>query len=266
MFKLNVIILIVIAALGVSVLGYFIIKDLRSGAEVKKEEIKVEATASPPGETPPLLIKEGREAREVEKKEETVVSLPPTPDLNREIMYKALVREEDKPKIEAEIKIISQTLKDNPDYPQGWLQLGILRKYIGDYEGAGLAWEYATKIRPVDYVAFNNLGDLYHFYLKNFPKSESAIKKVIELKPDYVQAYRNLFELYTLSYKEKANLADDVLILGISKNPKAYDLMVALAMYYKEKGDKTGARKYFEEALKLNPPNKSAIEAELSNI
>ena len=53
---------------------------------------------------------------------------------------------------------------------------------------------------------------------------------------------------------------------GIGKNQKAYELMVVLAMYYKDGGDKTNARKYLEMALALNPPNKAAIEAELSGI
>ena len=264
MFKLNVIILIVLTALGASILGYFIVKDLRSDAKPLAEKVN-ETPTLPPVATTPLLDKEGRGAREVAKEEEKP-KLPPAPDLNRAIMFKALVREEDKPKIEAEIKIISQTLKDTPDYLQGWLQLGILRKYIGDYEGASEAWEYAVKIRPKDFVAYNNLGDLYHFYLKNFPRSESAIKKVIELRPDYTSAYRNLFELYALSYKEKEGLAAGALMDGISKNPKAYDLMVALAMYYKEKGNRDSARKYLEDAIKLNPPNKSALEAELSGL
>ena len=261
MFKLNVTILIVIAALGASALGFFIVKDLRGTAKpeetelVKQEEAKNELKDE---------IKASLEDPALDEAEKP--DLPQAPSLDREIIFKALIREEDKPKIEAEIKIISQTLKENTDYHQGWLQLGILRKYIGDYEGAGEVWEYAAKIRQEDYVAYNNLGDLYHFYLKNFTKSESMIKKVIELKPDYVQAYKNLFELYTLSYKEKEPLADDALILGISKNLKAYDLMITLAMYYKENGDKVGARKYFEEALKLNPPNKSAIEAELASL
>ena len=262
MFKRNVTILIVLIALGVSVLGYFIVKDLRSNTNFE-------------GKSTDNIAKEPAEKKDSESLKPTPLDegeaaaakpLPPVPDLDRAIMYKALVREEDKPKIEAEIKIISQTLKDTPDYLDGWLQLGILRKYIGDYEGAVFAWEYAAKIRPKDYVAFNNLGDIYHFYLKNLQKSESAIKKVIELRQDYTPAYKNLFELYTLSYKEKVSLADDALIDGIAKNPKAYDLMIALAMYYKENGDKTGARKYFEMALKLNPPNKSAIEAELNSI
>ena len=265
MFKLNIIILIVIAVLGASLLGFFIVKDLRSNTPGEEEKMAEEDGAGIQNEA------ENGQKASVEDPSKPLGSSTAKPslqlpDLARPVMYKALVREEDKPKIGAEIKVISETLEGDPGYLQGWLQLGILRKYIGDYEGAALAWEYAAKIRPDDYTAFNNLGDIYHFYLKNFQKSESAIKKVIELKPDYIPAYRNLFELYTFSYKEKASLADDALLDGIGKNQKAYELMVVLAMYYKDGGDKTNARKYLEMALALNPPNKAAIEAELSGI
>ena len=267
MFKLNIIILIVIAVLGASLLGFFIVRDLRSSVPSEEAKFTEETSGKNEGDnSPKASVEEAVSPPLGNRAGETAKSSSALPDLARPVMYKALVREEDKSKLEAEIKAVSETLEDNPDYFQGWLQLGILRKYIGDYEGAALVCEYGAKIRPYEYVTFNNLGDIYHFYLKNFPKSESAIKKVIELKPDYIPAYRNLFELYTFSYKEKVSLADDVLLDGISKNPKAYELMVVLAMHYKEQGDKVSARKYLEEALKLNPPNRSAIEAELSGI
>ena len=57
-----------------------------------------------------------------------------------------------------------------------------------------------------------------------------------------------------------------ILLEGIQKNQSDYYLKVVLASYYKDQGDKPNARKYYEEALKLNPPNKAAIEEELNNI
>ena len=165
-----------------------------------------------------------------------------------------------------ELKDLSLQLKSEPNYLQGWLQLGILRKFLEDYEGASLAWQYASAIRPADYVAFNNLGDLYHFYLKDFAKAEKYIKQAISVKPDFIPGYKNLFDLYALSYTEKSSQAVPILLEGIQKNQSDYYLKVVLASYYKDQGDKPNARKYYEEALKLNPPNKAAIEEELNNI
>jgi len=130
-----------------------------------------------------------------------------------------------------ELKDLSLQLKNEPNYLQGWLQVGILRKYSGDYEGASLAWQYATLIRPNDYIAFSNLGDLYHYYLHAFPKAEKYLRKAVDLKPDYVAGYKNLFDLYSLSYKEKTNLAEPILLEGIKKNPSDTYLQGILNSY-----------------------------------
>ena len=130
-----------------------------------------------------------------------------------------------------ELKDLSSQLKSEPNYIQGWLQLGILRKYLGDYEGASLAWQYATFLRPQDYIAFSNLGDLYHYYLRDFPKAERYLRKAVDVKPDYVAGYKNIFDLYMLSYKEKENLAEPVLLEGIKKNPDDHYLETILVSY-----------------------------------
>ena len=165
-----------------------------------------------------------------------------------------------------EIKALSSALEREPDYPKGWLQLGILRKFAGDYEGASLSWQYASVMRPADYIALNNLGDLYHYYLKDFQKAENYMRQAVAAKPDFISGYKNLHDLYVFSLKEKSALADDVLLEGIKNNPKDYYLRTILASYYKDQGQKDLARKYYEEALLLNPPNKAAIEEELKNL
>lgn len=133
--------------------------------------------------------------------------------------------------ITKELKDLSLQLSREPNYLQGWLQVGILRKYLGDYKGASLAWQYATLLRPNDYIAFSNLGDLYHYYLHDFPKAEKYLRRAIDLKPDYVAGYKNLFDLYTLSYKEKISLAEPVLLEGIKKNPSDNYLKKILDSY-----------------------------------
>lgn len=161
-------------------------------------------------------------------------------------------------------------LKQQSDDPAAWLQSGILKKNAGDYEGAKEAWEYVAKIRPEDYIAYNNLGDLYQHYLKDYPKAEFYFKKVVELKPDYLQTYTNLHDLYRIFYppdrRAGAEKAEAILLEGIHNNPQDYYLRIMLASYYKDQGDKINARKYYEEALKFNPPNRAAIEEELRGL
>jgi len=213
MIKTNLIILIVVAALALSAVGFWVLRDIQNAKT-----------------TAPIA------QNNIEPVDNQKAEKPVSPPVN------------------------------DPDDPMARLQQGILKKNAGDYEGAKEAWEYVVQIRPEDYVAYNNLGDLYHYYLKDYPKAEFYFKKVVELKPDYLQTYTNLHDLYKFLYKEKSDLADDILLEGIKNNPQDYYLRIFLASYYKDQGDKINARKYYEEALQLNPPNKAAVEEELAGL
>lgn len=160
--------------------------------------------------------------------------LPPVPSLTRSTDSGIVIAPEVKKILLASNEKIVTALKKDPSNVNNWIDLGLVRKSLGDYIGARDAWEYAKALNPDgNIVPWNNLGDLYHFYLKDYPKSEENWKKVITLKPDYIQAYRGLFELYTYSYKEKANQIPVFLKVGIAKNPSSTDLKQMLADYQK---------------------------------
>ena len=132
-----------------------------------------------------------------------------------------------------DIKEITAKLKEDYDQLQEWLQLGLLRNLIGDYEGAKQAWEFAAVIRPKDPVAFHNLGDLYWMQFSDFPKAEKYFLEAIEKGPQHPLFYIKLHELYRYSYKEKSDLADDVLEQGIKATGDPY-LKNLLEEYRKE--------------------------------
>ncbi len=108
------------------------------------------------------------------------------------------------------------------------LQSAIELKNSGDYKRAEEVLLRITEEWKTDFVAFNNLGDLYQNYLKDYPKAEQAHRKVIELKPDFIQAYINLYDLYRLFYTEKKDQAVAILREGIMKNPQDTQLRVLL--------------------------------------
>lgn len=121
------------------------------------------------------------------------------------------------PKIVSEIKELSQTLKDNNDYYEGWLQLGILRKNIGDLEGAAEAWQYAAVIHPDNPTAYLNLGDLYGYYFHDNQKAEENLLKAIKIEPANIYAYQKTYEFYAdTNQPEKAR---QILEQGIAANP-----------------------------------------------
>lgn len=142
----------------------------------------------------------------------------PVPNLNREIKITAEMDENAKQIATSKIKDLSTQLKKNSDNLENWLVLGVYRKIIGDYEGAKEAWEYASAIRPQNSVSFNNLGELYAYYLKDNKKAEENYANAIENDPSAIYIYRNLFDFYRYIAKDTAK-ARAVLEKGITANP-----------------------------------------------
>lgn len=163
------------------------------------------------------------------------LSLPPT--LERPINITTSLSGAEKDEVIEEIKHFEASLKNKPQNMHEWIQLGNLRKIIGDYLGAVEYWKYASLLEPTFHVPYNNLGNLYQYYLNDMVKAEEYYKKYIELSPQTEEPYKLLFELYTLSYKEKENLAISVLEEGIKKTTYNDNLKRLLENYKKEKGD-----------------------------
>lgn len=159
------------------------------------------------------------------------------------------------------IKEVSDMIRANYDYANQWYDLGAYRKMIGDYIGADDAWSFVSRIRPNDFIALNNLGNLY-YDLKNYLKAEQYFLASIDKNPKNVDAYIQLTAIYTYNDPAKTSLIEPLLLRGIAANPTETNLMIALGKYYQAKGNLGLARNYFERALKLNPKN-TELEKEL---
>lgn len=140
-----------------------------------------------------------------------------------------------------------------------WIEMGIQRKSAGDFLGAAEAWKQASLANPGSYLPHNNLGFLYRYDIKDFAKAEKSFLDAVAIRPDLTIAYRELSDLYRYAYTEKADQADDILLKGLEKNPGHYDILIYLAHYYRDMGDKEKAKKYFEEILKTDPTNEAVI-------
>ena len=171
------------------------------------------------------------------------------PDLNREVVIPPIFTGEANTIMRNNILTTLDALRAGDTTLENWLKLGIYRKQIDDYEGAKLVWEYTAKVWPDDFQSYYNLGDIYHYYLKDYPKAEYNLKKSIELKPELLINYRNLFDLYNLSYEEKRDLAEDALLEGLGRNPDSIDMMVLLARYHRDNGHITEAKAYYQQGL-----------------
>ena len=175
--------------------------------------------------------------------------LPPMPILERSTDFKNTLAPEVKAIMLTRIAENLKELNKDSKNVNEWIMLGVNRKTIGDYEGARDAWEYAKALAPTNLVAWNNLGDLYHFYLKDYVKSEENWKKTIALKPDYIQGYSGLVDLYKYSFKVKLSETPVILKAGITKNPDAIDLQVMLAHHYQDMGQISEAKDAYNKAI-----------------
>lgn len=188
------------------------------------------------GETPNTVNISGAEMTgngKVEVVPPSERKLPPAPTLTRSTDFRADLSPEVKKITITNLEKAIDAIKKNPVDMNNWLELGLQRKALGDYEGAREVWEYTKALEPNNVVSWNNLGDLYNFYLKDYKKSEENWKKTVSLKPDYSQGYRGLYELYLYSMPEKVDQIPVILKQGIKDAPQATDLAVLLSEYEK---------------------------------
>lgn len=145
--------------------------------------------------------------------------------------------------------IISTLTSKKTDF-EAWVTLGTLYKMSGDYKNAAIMWEYVSAIYPKNITSFANLGDLYTNFLKDYPKAIVAYTQEIKNSPTNLDAYKSLFQIYTTtSYTGGVGAAEKVLKEGISANPKAIELRVILARYYRSLGRTADAKAQYAAAI-----------------
>jgi hypothetical protein len=170
------------------------------------------------------------------------------PNVNRAIPETTSLSVMDKETIVKKIQTISSALKQNPDSLENWLNLGLYRKSLGDYEGARLAWEYANALRPKNYVSFSNLGDLFQFYVHDYKAAEKNLLQAVTNEPAYITGYKNLYDLYSLPEISKKESIPALLDRGLHSNPHNIDLLMLYGEYEKSVGNKAQASTRFNEA------------------
>lgn len=232
--------IIVLGIIALATAGFFIYRDIQGTKEAGETTIATTTDISGISMT-------GDGSVEVIPLDER--KIPPAPTLVRSTDFKNTLTPEIKTIILGRIEANVKELKKNPQNVNEWIMLGVNRKTLGDYEGAREVWEYVKILTPAYIVAWNNLGDLYHFYLKEYVKSEENWKKTIVLQPDYIQGYSGLVDLYKYSFKEKMSEIPVILKEGIIKNPDSIDLQVMLAHYYNDAGQTTEAKNAYNKAI-----------------
>jgi tetratricopeptide (TPR) repeat protein len=199
---------------------------------------------------------------------------PDIPNLDRPFTVTEQYPEDIKTQMEESYASAVEELRGDSSLKSRWLEVAVLRKNVDDFEGAEEIWLYIVENSEWegDTTALNNLGDLYQYYLKDFPKAEVMLQKSLERNSAEISVYKNLHDLYRYRYKQDTNSAEEILLEGLEKNPEnTLDLLVMLALYYKDTERFEDARVRLLEARNLaeatdNDALLGAINAELTTL
>ncbi len=165
--------------------------------------------ANSPGDTGTTTVNVGGVTVEVPSGSSATIEpvgedLGPMPDLDRKVVFPTSFPQEAHASWQQKLSEIKAILVKNPRSYDAWLDMGIQWKMIEDYEGARLAWQYATKVSPTSAIAYGNLGFLYGYYLHDTVKAEAAYQTALKNAPDQLYLYEQMFEFYRDVLKDPA--------------------------------------------------------------
>ncbi len=147
------------------------------------------------------------------------------------------------------IATLTTQLKEDPNSFQAWSDLAIQYKIIDDFEGAAEIWGFLIISTEDNVNTRINLGNLYHYQLREYEKSEAVFKEIIDIDSSVSGAYTGLHELYRYSYKTDTAQAIDILKEGVVAVPDDIDIRMLLASYYTKIDMKDEALLVYEEVL-----------------
>jgi len=196
------------------------------------------------------------------------------------------IRELDSGNIDKAICAFKRAIKANPDDPRPYSNLGIAYELIKDYEKARGAYENAIKINPNNPSTLNNLAGLsllegqpyeaFSLYdsaissdplyvepyleisrlfmeLRDLPRAEVYVRKVLDIEPDNVEAL-NLIGVIT-NLTERSEEAVEHFQGALKKNADQYSVLSNLGTALRNSGELKRAIIAFEKAGELNPNN-----------
>ena len=160
-------------------------------------------------------------------REENLIDIP---DLNRELIFSDTFDKEAQVIMVEKFNKVIKVLEENPTSFDNWLELGIYRKTIEDYEGSELAWNYAAYLKPEKFVVWGNLADLNALYIKNNKKAEMYYLEALKKGPHQNHLYFKIVDFY-INFLNDKDKAINIVEKGIEANPnsqKLKDLLISL--------------------------------------
>ncbi len=138
--------------------------------------------------------------------------------------------------------------------------LGLVNVNLGCYEEAKNNFEYVLLSENNDATSWFYLGNCYD-KLKDLENAKTAYEKVIELRENYLEAYKSLCVIYMQIHMEDKAIEIAQKAKTIDAEDYTYDYLIGTAFVAKKQYQES--IKYLENALKLNP-NHSQIYGNLA--
>ncbi len=141
----------------------------------------------------------------------------------------------------------------------------MLKKGVGDYEGARDVFIYAGQLRPQSSTSFANLADLYAYFLNDPLKAEESIKKAIANDPNDYNLRLALADIYRYKFPERPGAYEQTMLEAMAKFPDNPNLIAPLAGYFRDTNQTAKAIEWYEKLVKLSPDNAEA-KADLAEL
>lgn len=160
------------------------------------------------------------------------------PSLERPYEITIEMPEDAKTTLRANVVKLHDMLQADPQNYDAWLDLATHYKIAGDFEGAEEVWNYLLVAGPstMKYILLGNLGNLYLYFKKDYPKAEEYYLQALAIAPDEISFYADMYRMYAYAYKTDTTAARDILEKGIKINPENTDLKGLLEEYNKTHG------------------------------
>ena len=139
---------------------------------------------------------------------------------------------------------------------QSFYGLGVIYSHLKNYLKAAENYKKALSINNESSETHNNLANLYNKIDPN--KAEQHYLKVLELSPDDPMPYINISNYYLKNTKYKKCV--ETLEKALKKDIKAKELLNNLGIAYLARKENTKSKTMFEEALKIDPEYKPALD------
>ena len=144
----------------------------------------------------------------------------------------------------------------NPNYANGFNNLGVILQEHGELEDAIVAYNNAISLNPNYAEAYNNKGNA----LKDQGKLGEAIeafKKTLSLRPDYAEAYNNMG--IVLQYQGKLEEAVEACKKTLSLQPDHAEAYNNIGNALQDQGKLKEAIEAFKKAVYLKPDYAEAL-------